>query len=83
MASQVAQVVKNPLANIRDTDSIPGPGIFLAIGNGNPLHYSCPEDYMGRGATARGATKRWTQLSMQTSGGRPGFPNREWGEDDC
>ena len=28
MASQVALVVKNPLANTRDTDSIPGPGIF-------------------------------------------------------
>ena len=32
MASQLALVVKNPLANTRDTDSIPGPGIFLGIG---------------------------------------------------
>ena len=33
-------VVKNPLADAgdtRDASSIPGPGISLAIGNGNPL----------------------------------------------
>ena len=66
MASQLALVVKNPLANTRDTDSIPGPGIFLGIGNGNPLQYSCLEDYMGRGAMAHGAAKRWRHLKKSS-----------------
>ena len=36
-ASQVAQVVKNPLANsdVRDVDSIPGLGRFPEEGHGN------------------------------------------------
>ena len=33
-------VVKNPLANARNVDSIPGSGISLGEGNGNPLQYS-------------------------------------------
>ena len=36
----MAQVVKNPLANARNVDSIPGSGISLGEGNGNPLQYS-------------------------------------------
>ena len=52
-ASQVALVVKNPLANvgdIRDASSIPGLGRLPGIGNGNPLQYSGLENPMDRGA---------------------------------
>ena len=46
-ASQVALVIKNPLANagnIRDTGSIPGFGRSTAGGHDNPLQYSCLEN---------------------------------------
>ena len=43
-------VVKNPLANARDTGLIPGSGRFLGGGNGNLLHYSYLENPMDRGA---------------------------------
>ena len=49
----MALVVKNPPANagnIRDTGSIPGLRRFPAGGYGNPLQYSCLENYMDRGA---------------------------------
>ena len=45
--------VKNPSANVgdlRDVGSIPGLGITLGEGNGNPLQYSCLEDPTERGA---------------------------------
>ena len=51
-ASQVVLVAKNSLANsgnIRDT-GIPWEGRSLGEGNGNPLHYSCLENPMDRGA---------------------------------
>ena len=51
-ASQVAQVVKNPLVNAevaRDVGWIPGLGISSRGGNGNPLQYSCMENHMNRG----------------------------------
>ena len=35
--------VKNPPANARDVDSIPGLGRPLGEKNGNPLQYSCLE----------------------------------------
>ena len=47
--------------------SIPGLGGSSAVGNGNPLQYSCLDNPMDRGAwwsTAHGVTKSWTQLSM-------------------
>ena len=47
-ASQVAVVVKNPLAgagDIRDVGSIPGSGRSPREGNGNPLQYSCLETH--------------------------------------
>ena len=47
-ASQVAVVIKNPTANARDADSIPGPGRSLTGGNGNSFHYSCLENSMGQ-----------------------------------
>ena len=46
-------VVKNLLANAGETGdlgSIPGSGRFPAGGHGNPLHYSCLENPMDRGA---------------------------------
>jgi len=52
-ASQVALVVKNPLASIgdlRDQGLLPGWGRFPEEGHGNPLQYSCLENPMNRGA---------------------------------
>ena len=61
--------VKNLPANAgdaRDTGSIPGLGKSPRVGNGNPLQYSCLEDFMDRGAwwaTGHGVTESRTQLS--------------------
>ena len=41
---------KNPLANAGDIGSIPGSRRSPGEGNGNPLHYSCLENFMDRGA---------------------------------
>ena len=51
-ASQVGLVVKNlPInANSGYTSLIPGLGRSPGVGNGNPLQYSCLENYMDRGA---------------------------------
>ena len=43
-------MVKNPPANARNTDSIPGLGRSPGEGNGNPLQYSCLENPVDRGA---------------------------------
>ena len=54
-------VVKNPSANGRDADSIPGLGESPGGGNGNPLKYSCLGNPMDRGtcwATVHGVTKQ-------------------------
>ena len=45
IASLAAQMVRNLLAMY----SIPGSGRFLGEGNGNPLQYSCLENFMDRG----------------------------------
>ena len=53
-------MVKNSLANARDTTSIPGLGRSPEEGNGNPLQYSCLGNPMNRGpwwATVHGVTK--------------------------
>ena len=50
MASLVVQMVKNLPANAGATGSIPGLGISLGEGNGNPLQYSCLRNPMDRGA---------------------------------
>ena len=65
MASSIigGSVVKNPPANLGatgDADSILGLGRSPGGGNGNPLHYSCLENPMNRGAwgtTVHGVTK--------------------------
>ena len=55
-------MVKNPPANggdIRDMGSIPGFARSPGGGHGNPLHYSCLENPMDRGAwwvTVHGVT---------------------------
>ena len=41
--------VKNPPASAGDLGSIPGSGISLGEGNGNPLQSSCPGNPMDRG----------------------------------
>ena len=64
-------MVKKPTANagdIRDANSIPGPGRSTGGGNGNPLQYSCLENPVDRGAwwaTVHGVTKSQIQLSYQ------------------
>ena len=53
-------VVKNPPANARGSDSIPGLGRCPGEGNGNPLQHSCLENSMNRGswhATVHGVTR--------------------------
>ena len=43
-------VVKNPLANTGEVGLIPGSGRSPREGNGNPLQYSGPGNFMDRGA---------------------------------
>ena len=67
-ASQVALVVKNPTTSagdVRDVRSIPGLGRSPGGGPGIPLHYSCLESPMDRGAwraTVHGVEKSWTKV---------------------
>ena len=66
--SQVALVVKNPLANaghLKGTGSISGSGRSLRGGHDNLLHYSCLENRMDRRAwqaIVHRVTKSWTRL---------------------
>ena len=46
----VAQTVKRLAYNAGDLGSIPGSGRSSGEGNGNPLHYSCLENPVDRGA---------------------------------
>ena len=65
-------MVKNPPANAgdtRDMGSVPGSGRSPGEGNGYPLHYSCMEKSMDRGAwraTVHEVAKSQTQLSNFT-----------------
>ena len=43
-------VGKESACSVGDPSSIPGLGQSLGEGNGNPLQYSCLENYMDRGA---------------------------------
>ena len=62
----MALVVKNPPASagdVRDADSIPRLGRSPGMGNGNPLQYSCLQNFMDRGAwcaTVYGVAKSGT-----------------------
>ena len=67
-ASQVALVVKSPLAiagDIRDRGLSPRSGRSPGGGHGNPLQYSCLENPVDRGACwaiVHGVTKSLTRL---------------------
>ena len=62
----------NNAGDIRDLGSIPGSGRSPGGGHGNPLQYSCLENFTDRGAwwaTVHRLAKSWTrlkQLSMHT-----------------
>ena len=43
-------MVKPPAYNAGDSGSVPGSGRSPGAGNGNPLQYSCLENFMDRGA---------------------------------
>ena len=65
-------MVKNRPASAgdaRDVGSVPGSGRYPGVGNGNPLQYSCLENYMDRrawGARVHGVSKSPTGLSSNT-----------------
>ena len=67
-ASQVALVVKSPLAiagDLRDRGLIPRSGRCPGGGHGNPLQYSCLKNPVDRGAwwaVVHGITKSQTRL---------------------
>ena len=50
IASSGGSAVTNSPANVGDVGSVPGLGISLGGGNGNPLQYSYPENPKDRGA---------------------------------
>ena len=64
--SHVGLVVKNPPAkavDVRDVGWIPGLGRSSGEGHGNPLQYSCLENFMDRGAwraIVHGVAHNWT-----------------------
>ena len=63
LGSQAALVVTGPPADAGGEGSAPGPGRPLGAGHGTPLHYSCLENAMGRGAwgaVVHGAAKSQT-----------------------
>ena len=65
--TQVALVVKSPSASagdVRDMGSIPGLGRFPGGGHSNPLHYSCLENPVDRGAW-QATVQRVSQSRMQ------------------
>ena len=54
---------KDSVCNARELGSFPRLGRFLREGNGNPLQYSCLENFMDKGtwcATDNGVTKLHT-----------------------
>ena len=62
-------MVKSPATarDTRDVGLIPGSGRSRGVGNGNPLQYSCLENYMDRGAwwaTVQRVPKSQTQLKQ-------------------
>ena len=63
--------MKNPPANVGDVGSVPGSGRSPGEGNDFPLHYSCLENPMDRGAwwaTAHGVTKESNMTEELSTG---------------
>ena len=63
--------------NAGDTGLIPGLGSTLGEGNGNPLHYSCLENPLDRGAwpaTVHGVAVSWRLLSNRAQQCHQGSP---------
>ena len=59
-------MVKNLPVNAggaRDAGSLPGLGRSPAVGNGNPLQYSCLKNPMDRGLQSMELQNSWTRLS--------------------
>ena len=50
MGFPCSSVSKESAYGVGDLSLIPGLGIFPGEGNGNPLQYSCMENFMDRGA---------------------------------
>ena len=63
--------VKVSACNVGDLGLIPGSGRSPGEGNGNPLHYSCLENPMDRGAW--GVQSMGSQSRTRLQCGRPGF----------
>ena len=61
-----SEVIKNPPASVgdlRDMGLVPESGRSPGEGNGNPLQYSCLENFVDRGAweaMVHRVAKRWT-----------------------
>ena len=70
-ASQVAQQIKNPPANVGDVDLIPGSGRSPGGGNGSPLQYSHlgnPMDWGAWQAAVHGVAKmEWLSMRAHTA----------------
>ena len=72
LQSELPGKLLNLSANAGDTKDvglIPGSGGSPEVGNGNPLQYSCLENFMDGGAwwaTVHGVSKSWTRLSNFT-----------------
>ena len=65
--------MKNPPANVGDTDLIPGSGRSSREGNGHPLQYSCLGNPMNRGvwwATVYGVTEE-SDTTMRLNNNNP------------
>ena len=65
MGFPYSSIGKESSCNAGDLGSIPGLGRSPGEENGNPLQYSCLENFMDRGAkwaTDHGIAKSWTQL---------------------
>ena len=59
-------MLKNPLANVGDADSVSTSGRSPGEGNGTPLQYSCLDNRMDRGAwraAVHGVAESWTRPS--------------------
>ena len=82
VASQVALVVKNPLADagdVRDAGSIPGLERSPGVGHGNPLQHSCLGNPMDTGAwraTVHRVAQSQTQLKQLSTHAHAGLQNQ-------